>query len=119
MDAPTLLHNPHCSKSRQALELLRAHGVEPIVVRYLDMPLTRAALADLLQRLGGPALALLRADDAREAGLDPERMEDADILDAIAANPTLLQRPVLIAGARAVIGRPPERVLELIGPQTR
>jgi arsenate reductase len=116
MDAPTLLHNPRCSKSRQALELLRAHGVEPVVLRYLDMPLTSQALADLVQRLGAPAATLLRTEEARGAGFAPETMDDIAILDTIAAHPHLLQRPVLIAGDRAVIGRPPERVLTLLEP---
>ncbi len=114
MDAPTLLHNPQCSKSRRALELLRAHGIEPVVVRYLDMPLTPQALADLLLRLDAPARVLLREDDARAAGHDPASMNDAAVLAAIAANPRLLQRPILIAGERAVLGRPPERVLDLL-----
>ena len=115
MPAVTLLHNPRCSKSRQALALLEASGVELTVRRYLDEPLSRAELAALQGRLGGPVVAWTRTKEAvfREAGLSRDAGDD-QLLDAMAAHPILMERPVAILGDRAVVGRPPERVHELL-----
>lgn len=112
-----ILHNPRCSKSRQALALLEERGVEPTVVRYLDEPLGRDELADLLGRLDAEPAALVRTGEAlfKELGVDRATLGDADVVaDLLAEHPRLMERPVVIAGGRAVIGRPPEQVLELI-----
>ena len=111
-----LYHNPRCSKSRAALALLEERGVPLRVVRYLEEPLSRSALADLAAKLGLPARSFVRAGEASyaAAGLGPASSEAA-ILDAIAAAPVLLERPIAVRGSRAVVGRPPERVLELLG----
>lgn len=112
----TLLHNPRCSKSRAALALLHEHGVEPQVVEYLREPLTAAQIRQLLGQLGLSARALLRRGEAvyKTLGLaDPDLSEDA-LIDAMAANPILIERPVAVRGQRAVIGRPPEQVLQLL-----
>lgn len=111
-----LWHNPRCSKSRQALALLRARGIEPRVVEYLDDPPDAAALHAVLAALDGPPQALLRGDepDARALGRAPEDMDAGAVVAALVAHPGLIQRPVLIAGGRAVIGRPPEAVLALL-----
>jgi arsenate reductase len=110
-----LLHNPRCSKSRAARELLEARGVAFRERRYLDDPLDREELADLRARLGRPAIEWTRTGEAafREAGLSRESDEEA-LLDALASHPVLLERPVLVRGRRAVVGRPPETVLELL-----
>ncbi|GAB4351297.1 MAG: arsenate reductase (glutaredoxin) [Immundisolibacter sp.] len=111
-----LLHNPRCSKSRAALALLREHGLEPRVVEYLREPLTAAQIRQLLGQLGLPARALLRRGEAVYTSLglaDPGLSDDA-LIDAMAANPILIERPVAVRGQRAVIGRPPERVLQLL-----
>lgn len=116
-----LLHNPRCSKSRAALALLREHGAEPEIRLYLDDPLDRDALAGVLAALDTPASTLIRAGDARKAGLTdaPAHMNAERIADWLAAHPQAMQRPVLLRGdGRAVIGRPPERVLTLL-EQTR
>lgn len=111
----TLLHNPRCSKSRAAKALLDDRGVSYREHRYLDEPLSRADLEELRRRLGRPVREWIRPKEAAyaEAGLDATSSDDA-VLDAIAAHPSLLERPILVAGGRAVVGRPPEDILELL-----
>jgi arsenate reductase len=110
-----LLHNPRCSKSRAAHALLAERGVAFVERRYLEDPLTRAELASLRERLGRPAAEWVRSGEAAfsTAGLGASSGE-AEILDAMAAHPILIERPILVRGARAVVGRPPERVLDLL-----
>lgn len=114
-DAVTIWHNPRCSKSRGALALLTEHGVDPAVVRYLDDAPDRAGLERVLAQLG--------TDDPREILRTGEKLykelglADADrdtLLDALAAHPILIERPIVVVGGRAVVGRPPEKVLDLL-----
>ena len=114
----TLYHNTRCSKSRAALELLRDRGIEPALAYYLETPPDAAQLHDLLRKLGLPARALLRTGEPEYAALglaDPAK-DDAQLVAAMAAHPRLIERPVFVLGDRAVIGRPPERVLALLSP---
>lgn len=110
-------HNPRCSKSREGLKLLQARGVEPEVVHYLKTPPAIDELASLLQRLDieDPRGIMRRKEKLyKELGLDnPELGRDA-LLQAIAEHPRLLERPIAVTERRAVIGRPPERLLELL-----
>lgn len=110
------LHNPRCSKSRGALELLRERGIEPDIVAYLDTPPSPVELRELLRKLGLPARDLLRTgeDEYRELGLDDENLSEERLIEAMASHPRLIERPVFVVGDRAVIGRPIERVLELL-----
>jgi arsenate reductase len=110
-----LIHNPRCSKSRAARSLLEARGVGFELRLYLEDPLSRAELAELRRRLGRPAREWARRGEPAfsAAGLGPESDDDA-VLGAIAAHPELLERPILVRGDRAVVGRPPEKVLELL-----
>lgn len=110
-----LLHNPRCSKSRQALALLQARGVAVRERRYLEEPLTREELALLRRRLGRPPGEWVRRGEAAfaEAGLSAGSSE-AEILDAMARHPILIERPIALRGERAVLGRPPEAVLHLL-----
>ena len=112
----TLYHNPRCSKSRGALELLEARGLTPHVVRYLETPPSAAELRELLDKLGIGARELLRSgeDEYKELGLADTSLSNEQLIAAMAAHPKLIERPILIAGERAVIGRPPEKVLELL-----
>lgn len=112
-DETLLYHNPRCSKSRQALALLQERGVEPRIVEYLKEPPTAAELKRLLALLGLKPRDLLRAKEAAEAGLDPA-MDDAALIAGIAAHPAVLERPVFVHRGRAVVGRPPETVLDLL-----
>jgi len=115
MSTPVLYHNPRCSKSRQALALLRERGVEPEIVLYLETPPDADTLRSLLKQLGMPARALLRSgEDAYAAlGLDDPTLDEEALIAAMSAHPRLIERPLLVHGGRALIARPPERVLEL------
>lgn len=112
----TLYHNPRCSKSRAALALLEARGLQPQIIRYLETPPSSADLSAVLGKLGLSARELLRTgeDEYTQLGLANSQLSDASLLDAMQRHPKLIERPILIAGARAVIGRPPERVLEIL-----
>jgi len=116
MNASIFYHNPRCSKSRQALALLRERGIEPELVLYLDTPPNIATLRRVLQQLKLPARALLRSgDEAYSAlGLADPTLDEASLIAAMSAHPRLIERPIFIHHQRAVIGRPPERVLELL-----
>ncbi|MCY1390236.1 putative protein YfgD [compost metagenome] len=116
MSQLTLFHNPRCSKSRGALELLEARGLNPDIVRYLETPPSAAELKALLGKLGIGARQLLRTgeEEYKSLGLaDPGLGEDA-LIQAMVEHPRLIERPILIAGDKAVIGRPPEKVLEIL-----
>ena len=111
-----IYHNPRCSKSRLALAIIRERGIEPEVVEYLKTPLDADALRDLLGALGMNARDLIRSGEApfRDLGLsDPDLPED-ELVAAVAANPILMQRPVVRRGEHAIVARPPERVAELL-----
>ena len=112
----TLYHNPRCSKSRSALELLEARGLAPTVVRYLDTPLDATQLQALLAKLGIGARQLLRTgeDEYKALGLADASLSEAQLIAAMAAHPKLIERPILVAGDHAVIGRPPENILEIL-----
>jgi len=113
--APVLYHNPRCSKSRQTLALLQEKGIAPRVVEYLKTPPDAATLAELIGKLGIPAKALLRkGEDAyKELGLKDVDDEGA-LIAAMVAHPVLIERPILVHGAKAAIGRPPEAVLDIL-----
>ena len=112
----TLYHNPRCSKSRGALELLEARGLTPTVVRYLEAPLDAAQLKALLAKLGLSARQLLRTgeDEYKALNLADASLSEAQLIAAIAAHPKLMERPILETADKAIIGRPPETVLEIL-----
>jgi arsenate reductase len=109
-------HNARCSKSRGALELLRERGIEPRVVAYLEQPPSADQLRDLVRKLGISARGLLRTGepDYAELGLADTSLDDEALIAAMVAHPVLIERPIFVHGEHAVIGRPPERVLELL-----
>lgn len=117
--AVTIYHNPRCSKSRKTLELLKENGVEPTIVEYLATPPDAAAVRRLATMLGLRVADLLRTGEAafREASDLPALDDDPALAAWLERHPIVLQRPIVVdAGSgRAVIGRPPENVLELIG----
>jgi len=116
MNPVTMYHNPRCSKSRQTLTLLNERDVEPELVLYLETPPTTQELKALLDKLGLKARQLLRTKEAayRELGLDDPDKTDAELLEAMHQQPILIERPIVVVGERAAIGRPPENVLELL-----
>lgn len=110
-------HNPRCSKSREGLALLAARGLAPQIVDYLAEPPTAARLKTLLRKLGGDPRQLVRfkEDEAKALGLSPrDERPAAEWASLLAANPRLIERPVLETADRAVVGRPTERLLELL-----
>ncbi|GGE41915.1 arsenate reductase [Halopseudomonas oceani] len=111
----TIYHNPRCSKSRQTLELLEQQGINPEIVRYLETPPDAATLVDLLERLGLSARELMRKgeDPYKELNLANPDLSEAQLVQAMVDYPKLIERPIVIHDGKAVIGRPPERVLEL------
>ncbi|MDC0686462.1 arsenate reductase (glutaredoxin) [Mitsuaria sp. RG] len=112
----TLYHNPRCSKSRGALELLEARGLAPTIVRYLETPPDAATLEQLLAKLGIGARQLLRTgeDEYKDLELANPALSDAQLIKAMVEHPKLIERPILVAGDKAVVGRPPEKVLEIL-----
>ena len=110
-------HNPRCSKSRQALALLRDKGIEPEIVEYLKTPPDEATLRATLGKLGVAPRDLLRKGEAayKTLGLGEASLSDDALIAAMVEEPILIERPVVIAGDDAVVGRPPEAVLRLIG----
>lgn len=112
----TIWHNPRCGKSRQTLELLKKKGVEPVIREYLKQPPSKAEVEKLIDMVGGSPGELLRDGEPEFKALKKKKAElgKADIAKAIAAHPILLQRPIVVAGSRAAIGRPPEAVLALL-----
>lgn len=112
----TLFHNPRCSKSREALTLLEQRGLSPRLRLYLDDPPDRQELVTLLDQLGQPVRALLRTtEDAYKAmHLADEHLNEAQLIDALLQEPKLLQRPIAVADQKAIIARPPEKVLDLL-----
>jgi arsenate reductase len=110
-----IYHNPRCSKSRATLELLEARGIEPEIVEYLKTPPDRATLEALVRKLGESASALVRTGEPefRERHPSGSPLSDDEALALLAAEPRLLQRPIVETARAARIGRPPERVLEL------
>ena len=111
----TIWHNPRCSKSRQTLALLEDNGVTPEVRLYLKDPPTKAELDAVIAMLGNSPKELVRKGDAayREAGLTGESSDD-DILAAMLEHPILIERPIVINGDRAAVGRPPESILSIL-----
>ena len=112
----TIWHNPRCSKSRTTLGLLLQHGFEPHIVEYLKTPPTAAEIGEVCRKLGIAPRQLLRTGEAeyKSLGLADQKRNDAEILAAMAANPVLIERPVVIRDARAALGRPPEAVLAIL-----
>ena len=112
----TIYHNPRCSKSRQTLELLRANNIEPDIIEYLETPPDQQTLISLLDKLGLNARQLMRNKEQayKDADLDNPNLTELELIDAMVAEPKLIERPIIVNGDRATIGRPPENVLKII-----
>jgi len=111
-----IFHNPRCSKSRATLALLQERGYEPAVRLYLDNPPDPSELRAVLRKLGLSARQLIRKGETeyRELGLADESLDEDALIAAMASHPRLIERPIVISGRRAAIGRPPESVLEIL-----
>ena len=113
----TIYHNPRCSKSRQTLALIREQGIEPTIVEYLKTPPSPRELVRLLDLLGLQPRGLMRKQEPeyKAENLDDPALSSDDLIEALHTWPRLIERPIVVAGGRALIGRPPERVMELLG----
>ena len=109
-----IYHNPKCSKSRQTLELLRLEGIEPEIIEYLKTPLTESGLLALVRKIDTEPKSLVRTkeDIFKQGNFDIDSAES--IAKVLAENPKLMERPVVVKGDKAVLGRPPENVKSLL-----
>ena len=116
MSEVTLYHNPRCSKSRQTLALLEERGIEPDVIEYLKTPPDAETITGLLDKLGIRAIELIRRGEApfTELALAGKEADEAALIEAMASHPILIERPIVVSGDQARIGRPPENVLEIL-----
>ncbi|GGC79915.1 arsenate reductase [Marinobacter halophilus] len=117
MTEPTrIFHNPRCSKSRQTLELLQQHGIEPEIIRYLETPPTVQELLHILDLLDCEARRIMRTKEPeyREQGLDNPELTREQLVKAMVTTPKLIERPIVLANGKAAIGRPPENVLDIL-----
>lgn len=112
----TIYHNPRCSKSRETLSILNDNHIAPRIINYLETPPSAEELAQLLQLLGIAAHELLRTGEPeyQELGLDEPSLDDTALIGAMVKHPRLIQRPIVVSGNRAIIGRPPQKVLDLL-----
>ncbi len=112
----TIYHNPRCSKSRQTLELLHKQGIEPTIIEYLKTPPDFATLENLLQTLGLEPRQLMRTGEAeyKDLNLADKALSSDDLIKAMVEHPKLIERPIVVSGKRAALGRPPTKVLEIL-----
>lgn len=113
MSEYTIFHNPRCSKSRQTFELLTANGIEPNVYEYLTEPMNSEGLKCVFKALGKKPKDVLRTKEDEYKALTIDFDNDDQVIEAIIANPKILERPIVMKGDKAIIGRPPENVLAL------
>lgn len=115
-DSAVIYHNPRCSKSRQTLELLREHGIEPTIIDYQQTPPSVAELERILELLGREPRDILRTQETEyvSAGLDDPKLTRQQLIRAMHEHPKLIERPIVIANGKAALGRPPEQILEIL-----
>ncbi len=109
-----IYHNPRCSKSRQALELLRKEGKEPEIIEYLKTPLTAEVIRELLKKLNLPARDIVRKKEAGALDIDLGAVTDETLVKEIVNNPVLIERPIVITEKGALICRPPEKLYDIL-----
>ena len=116
MEKVTIYHNPKCSKSRQTLQLLRERGIEPIIVEYLKQPLNASQIKRLLKMLQLEPRELMRKKESeyKDLNLADTKLSQDTLINAMAEHPILMERPIVVVGSKAALGRPPENVLEIL-----
>jgi arsenate reductase len=110
----TIYHNPRCGKSRDTLKLIEDRGISPTIVEYLKAPPSAAELTRILSLLGKRPADILRKKEAAEAGIDPARLDDSALIQAMVATPIVIERPIVVTESKAALGRPPESVLAIL-----
>ena len=112
----TIYHNPKCSKSRKALEIIRGKNIEPTIILYLASKLSKTEVKNLLAKLGLPIRDILRTeeDEYKNNNLNNDNLGDDELIDFLIKFPKLLERPIVIKNSKAVIGRPPENILNFL-----
>lgn len=110
-----IYHNPRCTKSRETLKLIEDKGIKPKVVEYLKNPPSAAELKNIIKLLGVPVMEIVRKkeDAYKESGIS-KAVSDDKIIEILVKNPTLIERPIVVSGNKAAIGRPPENVLAIL-----
>ena len=116
MTVITIYHNPNCSKSRETLNLVRALGIEPEIIEYLVNPPSFESLKELIKKLGLATREVLRKkeDPYQQNNLDDPALTDDELLKIMTKHPILIERPIVVRGEKAIIGRPPKKVMELL-----
>jgi len=109
-----IYHNPRCNTSRKTLALLHEKGIEPEIIEYLKTPYTAAQLKTLLAQLGMSAKAIVRKKEAAAAGVDAAKLSEDQLIAAMVKNPIIVERPIVVSGAKAALGRPPKNVLRVL-----
>ena len=110
----TIYHNPHCSKSRETLALIESKGVTPQVIEYLKSPPAASELKDILRKLGLKPRDILRTGEPSCREFDIDALDDAALIELMVANPILIERPIVVHGKKAALGRPPANVLKIL-----
>ena len=113
MSKVTIYHNPRCTKSRQTLALLTEQGIEPEIVEYLKESPDAKTISELVKQLGVEPIDLIRKKEFRDLGL-PDTEDADELIELMVENPQIIQRPIVVSGDQARIGRPPENVLEIL-----
>jgi arsenate reductase (glutaredoxin) len=111
----TIYHNPRCSKSRETLALLQGKGIEPSIVEYLKTPPSASQLKSIVKQLGiKPEQLVRKGEEIYKSRYANRTLSDAQWFEAMVENPSLIERPIVIRGQRAALGRPPQNVLQLL-----
>jgi arsenate reductase len=110
----TIYHNPRCGKSRNTLEILKSRGIQPKIIEYLKIKLTEDKINNLLKKLNLEAKDIIRAKEAKELSINVDKMSQRDLIKAISENSIIIERPIVVNNNKAIISRPPERVIEIL-----
>jgi arsenate reductase len=114
-DTTTIYHNPRCGKSRDTLAIIRDHGIEPTIIEYLKTPPTKDELRSIVKKLGlKPEQLVRKGEDVYKEDFAGKSLDEEQWLEVLAKNPILIERPIVVRGGKAIIGRPPEKVRELL-----
>lgn len=110
----TMYHHPKCSTSRKTLAMLEERGIKPVIELYMDHAPDKKEFKTILGKLGMTARELMRTKDAKAMNLDAGALSEDELIDTMLENPRLIQRPIVLANGKAALGRPPEKVFEIL-----